>query len=94
MFAKEYHRETSEAFQIVRVQDCEAMLTAIRETSDHMVKAVNTQNSHNYIGSVPNIVALNWAQEWGVKLYSREWLAKTRHRLKHDPDWRSLRVGG
>lgn len=94
MTVREFIVDGTDCFHIVKVQNCDAILQAIKETPDHMVRTVNTQHSQKYVGSVPNVVALNWAKEWGVRLYSKEWLQKARHRLKHDPDWRSLRVGG
>lgn len=79
---------------IVKTQNCDGVIAAMKEVFDvHTYKKYNTQTATKLVGSVPNIVALNWAQEWGVRLYSKEWLEKARHRLKHDPDWRSLRAG-
>lgn len=77
----------------VKTQDCDAVITLMREYGDMAPRRVNTQDSMKLLGSVPNVLALSWAQEWGVKLFSKEWLAKTRHRLRHDPDWRNLRAG-
>lgn len=97
MSIRELFVDTNDAkstFHLVKQQECDKILTAIRETPDHAFIRTNTQNSQKYLGSVPNIVALSWAKEWGVRLYSREWLEKVRHRLKHDPDWKYLRVGG
>lgn len=79
-------------FHIVKTQDCEKILNTMKELPDHMRQVINTQHSHKYIGTIPNIVALNWAHEWGVKLYSKEWLAKAAERLKNDPDWKGLRA--
>lgn len=77
----------------VKTQDCEAVITLMREYAEMAPRRVNTQDSTKLLGSVPNVIALSWAQEWGVQLFSKEWLAKTKHRLRHDPDWRSLRAG-
>ena len=79
-------------FHIVKTQDCEGVIKAVNEMADHAQHTVNTQSSHNFVGTVPNLVAINWATEWGVRLYSKEWLAKTTHRLKNDPDWSALRA--
>lgn len=78
---------------IVKTQDCEAVITAMREVGSFRRSfRPNTQDSMKLIGSIPNILALSWAQEWGVKLYSREFMQKARQRLKFDPDWKSLRA--
>jgi hypothetical protein len=80
-------------FHIIKTQDCEGIMKAIHAIPDHIMRSrINTQYSQRYVGSVPNVVALRWAHEWGVKLYSKEWLEKTRHRLKFDPNWRKLRM--
>lgn len=79
-------------FHIVKTQDCSKILDAMKALPDHMVQKVCTQHSHNYVGTVPNIIAVQWSREWGVKLYSKEWLEKTSQRLKHDPNWKGLRA--
>lgn len=79
------------SFQIAKTQDCENILAAIKATSDiQNSRAPNTQNSHKYLGSVPTLIAVEWAKEWGVPLNSKAWLEKARHRLKTDPNWRRL----
>ena len=84
--------DAKNTFHIVKTQDCEAMLNALKELPDHLRHRVDTQDSQKHVGTVPNIVALNWAREWGVRLYSREWLTKANDRLKNDPDWSALRA--
>ncbi len=80
-------------FHIVKTQDCEDILKVIKEMPDHNMKQIiNTQKGHRYLGSVPNLIAVEWAKEWGVRLYSKEWNEKAARRLKHDPDWNSLRM--
>lgn len=80
-------------FHILKTQDCSAVLTAMREIKD-VKKALrpSTQDSTKLIGSVPNLLAVSWANEWGVTLFSKEWTEKARKRLKSDPDWRLLRA--
>ena len=80
-------------FHIVKEQDCEQIIKAIKAAPEHMVrKRLNTQNSQKYLGSVPNILAVAWAREWGVPLYSRQWTERVAKRLRHDPNWRQLRA--
>lgn len=79
-------------FHIVKTQDCEGIIKAIKELPDHNPYTGNTQDAHKYVGTVPNLCAVNWAKEWGVPPYSKEWLKKTVQRLKFDPDWKQLRA--
>lgn len=92
MSVREYIIDSADEFHIVKVQDCSAILRAIKETPDHISSAYAAKSAMKYLGSVPNLIALNWAKEWGVKLYSHEWMEKARKRLMHDPDWSSLKV--
>lgn len=77
----------------IKTQDCDAILTLMREYGEMAPRRVNTQDSTKLLGSVPTVLALSWAQEWGVTLLSKEWLEKARDRLRNDPDWRLLRAG-
>lgn len=80
-------------FHIVKQQDCEQIIKAIKAAPEHMVRArLNTQNSQKYLGSVPSVLAVAWAKEWGVKLFSKEWSKLSADRLKNDPNWRQLRA--
>lgn len=85
--------DTSTGFHLVKEQDCEQIIKAIKAAPEHMVRRrVNTQNSQRYIGSVPNVLAIAWAKEWGVRVYSKEWTERVVKRLKHDPNWSLLRA--
>lgn len=77
---------------LVKTQDCEAILRTIKEMPDHVVQKKMRNASNRLVGSVPNILAVAWAKEWGVKLYSREWIEMSMKRLKNDPNWSALRV--
>lgn len=79
-------------FSLVRVQDCDKIIEGVKDASDLAVRRANTQSFQRYLGSVPCIIALEWSNEWGVRLYSKEWTQKARHRLLHDPNWRLLRA--
>lgn len=77
----------------IKTQDCDAVIAAMREVSEMQVRRrVNTQDHMKLLGSVPNVLALAWANEWGVAVYSKEWLEKTKNRLRNDPNWRLLRA--
>ena len=81
-----------DGFVIAKQQDCEEILKAIQATGDLRRRLSNTQHSQKYLGSVPNVVAIEWAKEWGGRPFSREWLQKSKKRLLSDPNWRSLRA--
>ena len=84
--------DAKNTFHLVKTQDCEAILNTMKELPDHMRYTGNSQHTHRYVGTVPIIIAVQWAREWGVKLYSREWQEKTSSRLKTDPNWKGLRA--
>ena len=79
-------------FHLLRSQDCEKIMEAVAAIPPSQRARMNTQRAHKYLGSVPNVVALNWAKEWGVALYSREWNDKAANRMKNDPEWNRLRA--
>lgn len=81
-----------DGFTIAKEQDCEEIIKAIQATGDLRRRLTNTQHSQKYLGSVPSLVAVAWAKEWGVRPFSREWLQKAKKRLLSDPNWRSLRA--
>lgn len=86
-------KQDRSGFHIVKQQDCEAIIKAIQAAPEHMVRQrLNTQNSQKYLGSVPNILAIAWAKEWGVRLYSKAWTERVAQRLRNDPNWRQLRA--
>lgn len=84
------NRNAEVGFALLKQQDVEPIMKAIAEMPDHMVKQ-RINASQKYIGSVPNVMAVAWAKEWGVRLYSREWTEKARKRLD-DPDYAALRI--
>ena len=79
-------------FHIVKNQDCEGIIKVLHELNDHVPVKRSTQVTRRLVGTVPNIVAVQWAKEWGVRLYSREWAEKVHKRLKTDPNWVALRA--
>ena len=86
-------KDTDALFHIVREQDCQGIIDAIKAAPSYMArKKPSTQDSQRWVGSVPNLMAVQWAKEWGVKLYSKEWVALAGKRLKTDPNWKQLRV--
>lgn len=84
--------DAKNTFHLVKSQDCEPIMDAIAAIPPEQRLRMNTQRGHKYLGSVPNVVALQWAKDWGVKLYSRAWQERAAKTLKHDPNWNRLRA--
>lgn len=84
------NRNAEVGFALLKQQDVEPIMKAIAEMPDHMMKR-RIDASTKFIGTVPNVMAVAWAKEWGVKLYSREWTERARKRLD-DPDYSGLRL--
>lgn len=84
--------DTSTGFIIAKEQDCEDMIKAIKAAGETQRRRVNTQAGQKYLGSVPILAAQVWAKEWGVRIYSKEWLERAGKRLRNEPDWMKLRA--
>lgn len=83
---------TGVGFSIIKTQDCENIIKAIGELPDHAKRRLYNKSNQRLLGTVPNILAVSWAKEWGVRLYGKEWLEKAAKRLRHDPEWSKLKV--
>lgn len=81
------------SFSIIRTQDCDEIIKGVKASSDLKTSTrPNTQRSQKYLGSVPNILAVEWAKEWNVTLYSKEWMQLAARRLKYDSRYAKLRA--
>lgn len=87
-----YENDAKNTFHFFKQQDCEKIIAAIGDYPSHLRRKASTQDAAKLIGTVPNLLAISWAKEWGVRPFSREWTQKCKERLKNDPNWRSLRV--
>lgn len=63
----------------------------VKERSDWLPKDHKGKAGAKYVGSIDNLTALNWATEWGVPIYSKEFNELAVKRLKHDPDYSNFR---
>jgi len=77
-------------FSIVKTQDVEPMLRAIHELPD-LAKRRQYAQGRRLLGSVPNVIALQWARESGLRLYSTEWMQYARKKLQSG-EFAKLRV--
>lgn len=76
---------------IIKTQNVDAILRTIHELPEHMSRRKVAKSGQRLIGTVPNVIALKWAQESGLRLYSKEWMAYARKKLD-DPEWAKLKV--
>lgn len=79
-------------FHIVKSMDVEPMLKALQELPEHIRYKRSTQSGVRHLFSLPPLIAVTWAREWGVSLYSHEFNELARSRVMNDPNWQKLRV--
>ena len=72
--------------RFVKKQDVEPMFSAIRAVKE----APNADKGRRYVGSVPMLVAQQWAKECGAAIGTKEWGAYARKKLK-DGEFAKLR---
>lgn len=73
--------------RVVNTVDVEPVLAAIKERSAHYTE--NFGGAGKYLGTVPNIIAQQWANECGAAIGTREWAQYARGKLK-DGTWKRL----
>lgn len=75
--------------RIIKTQDTEPLLNAIKERPD--VYGVNVPLG-KWLGTIPPLIAANWMKECGAAIGTREWNVYARKKLKSE-EWRRLRAG-
>ena len=83
---KSYISHEGGVTRITNVQELDDILDAIKCVPD--VNKVKGKNRH-WLGTVPLIVAQQWATECGAAIGTREWGIYARRKLK-DGTWRKL----
>ena len=71
---------TTGAVRVVKTQNCDNILAAIKEAPDVFRKNTGP-NGARYAGSVPLLVAGQWARECGAAVGTKEFLAYARKKL-------------
>lgn len=66
--------------RIVKTQDVEPLLDALKERSAHYT--TNLGGAGKYLGSVPPIIAVEWSRQCGAAIGTREWTEYARKMLK------------
>ena len=78
---------------VIKTQDVEGIMKAVKELPSVLAsKKNNTQTASKLVGTIPVILGLKWANDTGLTMYSREWFAYCREKLK-DPEFAGFRVG-
>ena len=77
---------------LIKVQDVEPIIGTIKAIPDMTRRPANTQVASRLLGSIPTLIAVNWAKESGTTIYSREFFEYARKKLLTDPDFKHLRV--
>ena len=77
---------------LIKTQNVEPIIDTIKAIPDMARRSRNTQVASKLLGSIPTIVAVNWAKESGTTIYSREFFAYARKKLLTDPDFKHFRV--
>jgi hypothetical protein len=78
---------------VIKTQDVSGIMQAAKELPAVLAsKKNNTQTGSKLVGTIPIIIGLQWAQESGTRMYTREFFAYCRKKLK-DPDFNGFRVG-
>lgn len=74
--------------RVIRTQDTEPILDALKERSTHYT--TNLGGSGKYLGTIPPIVAVEWAKECGAAIGTKEWLVYAKKKLKSN-EWLRLK---
>ena len=77
---------------LIKTQDVEPIIKSIHAIPDMARRKANTQVSSRLLGTIPTVIALNWAKESGTTIYSREFFSYARKKLLTDPDFKAFRV--
>ncbi len=77
---------------LIKTQDVEPIMDTIKAIPDLSRRKANTQVASRLLGTIPTIIAVNWAKESGTTIYSREFFAYARKQLLTNPDFKAFRV--
>lgn len=70
---------------IKSVQDCEPIVQINRQQSQQLDKKENFW----YVGTIPNVICEQWANECGARIYSKTWQEYARKQLNL-PEYRAF----
>ena len=74
--------------RVVRTADVEPQLDAIAAIRDH-IRPNTGPGEGKYLGTIPNIIAAQWAKECGAAIGTKEWGKYAKRKLA-DGSWKRL----
>lgn len=86
-----YHVQ-HDAVVVKETMDAEPLFEYTKGVAHDNPRSVRAKKPGRMVGSIPFILGAQWAKEWGVKLYSKEWLEKAQKRIETDPNFKKLRI--
>lgn len=78
-------------FHVLKTQDVESILKTVKRLPDSMSAHKFAKSEFRFKGTVPIIIAVQWAEESGTRIYSKEWREVVSRKLD-DPEWKGLRL--
>lgn len=87
----EYAAHSDGTLKILKTQDCEQILKTVHHIPEMTSMKKLLKANQRYLGTVPNVIGLQWANEAGVRMFSREWHEVVKKKF-HDPQWAKLKV--
>ena len=85
------YKNTNGKLHVLKKQNVDNILQAAKELPDHVSAAKLRASNMRLFATVPNVIALAWANESGTRIYSREWLDYVNRKLQSD-EWKALRI--
>lgn len=87
----DYITDRNGGLKIVKTQDVEPILKTVHFLPDAMSKRKYLKSNNRYMGSIPSVIGLQWAEEAGVRYLSREWKEVAVRKLK-TPEFSKLKL--
>lgn len=72
-------------------QSIEPIFDGVKAMSDLLPASHSGPAGSKYVGSIDDLTARNWAREWGVKMYTKEFNQLAAERIKSDSDYSKFR---
>lgn len=85
---KYLYDQHEQVHRVVRTADVQGELDAIAGLREHIVPNTGPAQG-KYLGTVPNIIAVQWAKECGAAIGTKEWGKYAKTKLA-DGTWKKL----
>ena len=77
---------------LIKTQDVGPIIQTVRDIPSMARRTANTQVASRLLGSIPTLIAVQWAKDSGTTIYSRQFNEYARKKLLTDPDFKHFRV--